>query len=306
MADKPAAEGTTADWLVDRSLRGLIAAARCLPYERRVPFVGAMLRQAIGPLAGYRRRSLENLALIWPDRPLAERKRIADAVNDNLGRTLIENYAPREFAAHLADAAVSGNGLAAIETARAEGRPVILVSGHFGNHEAPRHAMAARGHAVGAIYRNMRNPYVNAHYIETIAAVSGPVFAQGRQGTMGFARHLRNGGMAGILIDVRVRYGPEIGFLGHPARTSTSAAELALRFGATLVPCFGIRQADGLSFDIRFEDPIPHSDPLTMTQAMTERLEAQVIAHPGQWFWVHRRWKTPGRRGRAGDAAPDE
>lgn len=301
-----AAEGTASEWLIDRTLQGLIAASMRLPYDRRVPLAGAMVRRFVGPLAGYRRRSLENLDLIRPDLPRAERRRIADAVNDNLGRTLIENYAHAELGARLADVPITGGGLAAVEAARAEGRPVIFVTGHFGNHEAPRHALVARGYEIGGLYREMRNPFVNAHYVETMAAVSGPVFARGPAGTMGFARYLRRGGMATILIDVRVRTGPEIPFLGRTARTATSAAELALRFGAALVPYFGIRQPDGLSFDIRVEEPIPHGDALGMTRAMTERLERQVLARPEQWFWVHRRWKPPGRAERGGGAAMEE
>ncbi len=291
MAQQHQPKGTPADWLSDKALRGVIAAARLLPWERRVPLMGATLRRVIGPLAGYRRRSLDNLALILPDLSPAERRTIADAVNDNLGRTLIENYAQEELGQRLRGSPVTGAGLEAVAAARAAGRPVLFVTGHFGNHEAPRHVLAAKGYEIGGIYREMKNPYVNSHYVKTMAQVSGPVFAKGRRGTMGFARYLRDGGMATILFDVSVKNGALIPFLGQPARTSTAAAELALRFDAALIPYFGTRQADGLGFDIAIEDPIPHSDPLTMTRAMTERLEARVRAHPGQWFWVHRRWK---------------
>jgi len=74
--------------------------------------------------------------------------------------------------------------------------------------------------------------------------------------------------------------------------TSTSAADLALKYGAALIPYFGIRQPDGTSFAINLQEPVPHSDPVTMTRILTDRLERQIAAHPGQWFWVHRRWKT--------------
>ena len=45
-------------------------------------------------------------------------------------------------------------------------------------------------------------------------------------------------------------------------------------------------------FDLVIEPPVPHSDPLTMTQALNASLEAQVRAHPEQWLWIHNRWKT--------------
>jgi KDO2-lipid IV(A) lauroyltransferase len=76
----------------------------------------------------------------------------------------------------------------------------------------------------------------------------------------------------------------------------TSAADIALKTGALLVPFFGVRKADGRSFEVIFENPIPHSDALTMTKDMTQRLEVQVARNPEQWFWIHRRWKPARQR----------
>ena len=84
-------------------------------------------------------------------------------------------------------------------------------------------------------------------------------------------------------------------FLGHPARTALSAAELALRLKADLIPFFATRLPDGVSFRVELDAPIPPSDPETMTLAITRALETRILAHPGQWFWVHRRWKKRDR-----------
>jgi len=293
MQPHPDPRGSTAEWLTDRALRGMIALLRLLPYRRRVPLMGALMRQVIAPLAGYRRRALANLALIRPDLPPAARRQIADAVCDNFGRTLIENYDRAGFAAQVARSSLSGEGLAALDKARAAGRPVLFVTGHFGNYEAPRQALVARGHAIGSLYRPMRNAFFNRHYVATLDSLSGPNFAQGRKGTMGFARHLKQGGMAVLLFDVWTGSGIALDFLGQPALTSTAAADLALRFDAVVIPYFGTRRADGLTFDIALEAPIAAADPATMLREMTARLTARIIGHPDQWFWVHRRWKTP-------------
>jgi len=293
MAQDTPTNGSLRDWLIDRVIRSLIALALAMPWDRRLRFMGRVSRRMIGPLAGYRRRARANLALIRPDLSQAQRHRIADAVLDNLGRTLIENYAPAAFAARLAATAqLCGDGLPALRAAQTAGRPVIFVTGHFGNHEAPRHVLHTMGFVIGGIYREMNNPFFNDHYARTLENVSGPVFPRGRRGTMGFVRHLKSGGMATILFDLHDGRGVPLAFLGRPAMTSTSAAELALKFGALLMPYFGIRQRDGTSFAVELQAPIPHSDPVTMTRIMTDRLQAQIAAHPGQWFWVHRRWKT--------------
>lgn len=284
--------GSTLDWVADRALRGLISHTMRLPYAQRVPRMGAILRRAIGPLAGYRKRARAQLAMIYTDLPDADRDRIADGVCDNFGRTLIENYSHADLHQHLEQTQAEGAGLDALEKAARDTRPVIFVTGHFGNHEAPRHVLTRMGYDVGGLYRPMANPYFNAHYARTMTSWGGPVFAQGKQGTIGFAKHLKRSGMGTLLFDVNNDQGEPIPFLGRPAMTATSAADLALKFDALVLPYFGIRQDDGLSFRIVIETPVPHSNPITMMTEMNARLSAHVTQHPEQWFWVHKRWKN--------------
>lgn len=271
---------------------GLIRLALALPYRARVRFMGRVVQGLVGPLAGYKQRALNNLDLIWPDLPPARRAEIARGCLNNVGRTFIENYSTRDFPARMARTAPTGPGVAALEAAHREGRPVILVTGHFGNYEATRAALVAQGYPIGGLYRDMKNPYFNAHYVKTMEAFGGPVFPQGRRGTAGFVRHLKAGGQLVLLFDQHVQHAPILDFIGEPARTAVSAAELALRYDALLIPFYGIRQPDGLSFTCLLEAPIPPSDAETMTQALNDSLAAQVEAHPEQWFWVHRRWRS--------------
>ena len=269
----------------------VIGGARALPYEMRVPFVGWLMAHVVGPLAGYRRRALDNLERICPELPAARRRAIAVAALDNAGRTFIENYSLHDFPARMAARTPEGPGYAALQQAAKEKRAVILVTGHFGNYEATRAALVARGFDIGGLYRPMKNPYFNAHYVKTMESFGGPVFPQGRRGTAGFVRHLKNGSQLVLLFDQHVQRAPVLDFLGAPARTAVSAAELALRFDGLLIPFYGIRQPDGIGFRSVMEAPVPHSDPETMTQALNDSLSARIRAHPEQWFWVHRRWR---------------
>jgi KDO2-lipid IV(A) lauroyltransferase len=286
-----ASAGTFVQWLQDMVLRALIGGMNRLPYALRIRGTGAVVARVIGPLAGYRRRAMAHLAAIYPDMDKSARSDLATRMLDNFGRTLMENYANRDFAAQLAQTEPRGDGLAAVQQAQAAGRPIIFLTAHFGNFEAPRHVLTRGGASIGGLYRPMANAYVDAHYRETMTSWGGPVFAQGKRGTRGFARHIKSGGMGTLLFDVHVYGAPAINFLGCPALTSLAAAEMALRFDALLVPYFGIRQPDGLSFDVVVESPIPHSDPLRMMTEATTRLEARIKDNPEQWFWVHRRWK---------------
>lgn len=291
--------GSTADWAADRALRALIWLALCLPLKVRLWLFGHLVSRVLAPLAGYRDRAMANLAHAFPDMPEAERRRIADAVADNAGRTMIENYDVLGLRDRMRAAQVSGPGLAAIEAARAEGRPVLFVTGHFGNFEAPRAALVARGYQIGGLYRPMSNVFFNAHYAQNMHKLSGPVFEQGRRGTMGLLRHIKEGGMGVLLFDVYDSAGTPIDFMGQPAPTLTSAADIAVKTGALMVPFFGIRQSDGVSFEAVFEAPIAHGDPVDMMREATARLEARVREYPEQWFWIHRRWKPKRQRKRA-------
>ncbi len=278
-------------YLTNAFIVGLIRLALVLPYKARIAFVGWVVQHVIGPVAGYRARALENLAMIWPQMPQERRAEIASKCLNNVGRSFIENYSARDFPKRMAKNTPTGAGVAALEKAAEQGKPVILVTGHYGNYEAMRACLVARGYDIGGLYRNMKNPYFNAHYVQTMEAFGGPVFPQGRRGTAGFVRHLKEGGQLVLLFDQHVFGAPALDFLGQPANTALSAAELALRYDALLIPFYGIRQADGVSFDTVLEAPVPHSDAVTMTQALNDSLTARVKADPEQWFWVHRRWR---------------
>jgi len=291
MARERSEEQRRSDYWANLVVLSLIRLSLAIPYGWRVPLFGWLTERIIAPLAGYRDRAMRHLAMVFPDMPAAERARLADQACNNAGRTLIENYSTRAFLGRMAALPVEGPGLAALERARAEGRPVILVSGHFGNYEAARAALVARGYRIGGLYRPMRNAFFNDHYVHTMEAFGGPVFPQGQRGTAGFVRHLKGGGQLVLLFDQNVSEADYMDFLGHPARTATSAAELALRYDADLIPFYATRQPDGLTFRIELEAPVPPSDPRTMTEALSRSLEARIRENPGQWFWIHRRWK---------------
>ena len=278
-------------YLQNLVLVALIGAMGLLPYRWRIPFSGWVTRVLIAPLAGYDKRVRENLALIWPDLPEPRIRALIASVCDNVGRTFAELYAPQAFKAAVADTAIHGAGLDAILAAQARGQGVILVSGHFGNHDIARAVLSSRGFAVAALYKPQRNPYFDRHFAATITAISGPLFARGRRGLVDLVTHLRKGGVLGMLIDQHMNHGAALTFLGHRALTALSAADLALKYDCLLVPVYGIRRADGLHFDLLIEPPIAHTTAAEMTQALNDSLSAQVRAHPEQWFWVHRRWK---------------
>lgn len=282
---------TLHDWSVNLVLKALLGTAMLLPYPQRVWFIGMLTRRVVAPIARYHKRSRANLAMIFPQMPPAERQRIAQAAADNAGRTLIEIFSGKRFIEQVKDSPVSGPGIEAIKAARANGQPVILLSGHLGNYDVPRAIFAAQGENVGGLYKPLANAAFNESYVAAITEVNSPVFERGRRGLAQMLSFLKRGGMLGVLFDQRMAQGEPIDFLGKPALTALSAAEMALKYGALLVPVYGIRQPNGISFHFETEEPIPHTDAKTMMQAASDSLATRIRANPEQYFWIHRRWK---------------
>lgn len=282
---------TPGDFLTYLMIRAIIGLAMLLPYRWRVPLAGWIVSRLVAPIAGYSKRVRTNLAYVMPDLPKAEVKRLVRAVPDNAGRTLIEVWSGKAFTSRFSQASLTGPGVAALKEAHATGRSVVLITGHIGNYDAPRAALIAAGFPVGALYREMNNGYFNPHYVAAISGIGEPVFPRGRRGLLALIKFLRSGGMAGFLNDIYMWDGADLQFFGKPAPTALSAAELALKYDALVVPVYGLRTASGLDFEVRCEAPIAHTDAKSMTQAMNDNLEAIVRDHMDQWFWIHRRWK---------------
>ncbi|NIZ09841.1 lysophospholipid acyltransferase family protein [Pseudooceanicola sp. HF7] len=281
-------------YIVNLLLTGLIKLALALPYKTRVRFMGWLFAHVVGPLAGWNTRVRDNLALVWPDLPEARVGELERGVADNAGRSLIEMYSSKELRRGDWCKVMEGPGVAAYEAARAKGQPIIFASAHFGSYEEGRALLTRSGSPAGALYRPLNNPYFDRHYVSALSVAGTPLFARGRRGLGEMVRHLKGGGNVAILLDQHMGTGAELTFMGHRAYTSTSPFEIAERYGALVIPCFAIRQPDGLSFHLWIEEPIPSMAPEAMAQAYNDTLEALVHRYPEQWLWVHRRWKEAG------------
>ncbi|SEN96976.1 KDO2-lipid IV(A) lauroyltransferase [Paracoccus alcaliphilus] len=280
------------DRLTNGVFLGLMGLARLLPYERRIPAIGWFFSRVIAPVAGWRQRIRDNLAMARPDLDRAEVEALVRAVPDNAGRSLAEIYSGDEFTARIRERGViEGPGLVALEQAFESQRPVILACAHFGNYDAMRAMLVARGWPVGALYRPMNNEAFNRHYVPAITAIAEPLFPRGRAGLAAMIRFLKGGGWLALGFDQYDRHATELRFFDLPTRTVLTPADLALRHDALLVPINGIRQPNGLDFRIHIGDPVEHGEPRDMMQALNDGLEMLIRRHMEQWFWIHRRWK---------------
>lgn len=280
-------------YLTHVALAGVLNLPRLLPYRVRLPFVGWFAARVIGPIAGYDQRIRDNLALTCPDMLPAEVKRMEHAVLSNTGRFLAEMWSGDAFYQRLKGAQMTGPGIAALEQARSAGRPIIAVTGHFGNYDAARAMLIHAGYNIGGLYRPMSNAYFNKSYKKRMEGFEGKAFEQTRRGMAQMVKHLRQGGLLAILLDQREDQGAKLNFFGKPAMTTLAIAEMALKYDTLFIPIFAIRQDNGIDFDVVVEEPIEHSAPEAMMQEFNDRLEARVRDHMDQFLWIHKRWQLP-------------
>jgi len=253
----------------------------------------------VGMRTGLRKRAERNLAYAMPDLDAAARRRIIVEMFDSLARTATEYRYLNRLLRETDRVEVSG--IEHLQAARAAGKGAMLATGHFGNWEAIRLAFARAGWPPALIYRRFNNPLFDRQAQRRMQVIDAPIFHKGRRGSLGMVRHVRGGGCALILTDQRFSGAPDLPFFGHPAKTSLGAAEIALHYGAALLPVRGERIGRDSRFRVVIEPPMPVEgrDAEAIMADVNLRLQAWVEDAPGQYFWMHNRWGKQAVSGQA-------
>src|SRR5207244_645474 len=137
-------------------------------------------------------------------------------------------------------------GLEHVASARARGRGVVMVTGHFGPFELFGGVVARAGHPVRFLARPQSNPRVDALVTANRRALGVSVVPHGAGSRAAFAA-LRAGECVAVLADQDAgRRGAFVDFFGIPTSTPRGPAELSLRTGAPIVCGFLVRRPDGL------------------------------------------------------------
>lgn len=272
-------------------LLSALSISRGRAFDRRSRALGVLVGLVVRYFPIARRRVDSELRRVYPDMPRSERMVLCHKMGRNMGRTLFEILHCTEFQTLHERNIVSGPGLATLQQAHAVGKGAIIVSGHFGQWEAIRSTLKARGMETGAVYRPQTNRHYERRLFAGIEAGGKPILATGKIGTRALVRHIRKGGFIAILLDEKYTDGARLPFLGHPALTSLAAAQLALKYDLPMVPAFGTRTGDGTQFNVEFDAAIAPSDSLTMTQTFNDNLSDRILNDPDQWYWMLHRWK---------------
>ncbi|HEY0777479.1 MAG TPA: lysophospholipid acyltransferase family protein [Gemmatirosa sp.] len=293
------------------ALRTALAGLGVLPW-RRATAVGAALGRAGYRPFGIRREVVEaQIAAAFPDWPAERVRDVAVASYASLGRTTVEAaLLPALGTRGVLDLFAEVQGWDVLEAARAEGRGVIVVTGHLGNWEVGGAYVAARGVPIDGIARQQENPLFDRFLTATRERLGMRIVWDG-DAVRRTPRALAAGRVVAFLVDQGTLglASTWVPFFGRPAKTPRGPAVFALRLGAPVVFGAAVRRPDG-RFHLGFER-VPVSptgdrerDVDTIVATYTATLERWVRRTPEQYFWQHRRWKHqpgPGDRGIAAD-----
>ncbi|WP_111430359.1 lauroyl acyltransferase [Rhodobacteraceae bacterium DSL-40] len=279
------------DRLASVPVYALVEFTRLLPHRARAGLGGFIGRQIVTRNRRLRRRIEANLTYVLPELSPGERARIVGETGDNFGRTFLETLHGERFRDDdLLTPPPSGPGVEAIRAAAINGKGAVLVSGHFGQWEGSRAWMSSLGITCAGVYRRTENPYINAIYKRGLDANGTPMFEKGARGTRGLVAHLAKGNIVALLIDQYDHRAEPLDFVGRPAPTSLVAAQLALKYDVPLIPTFSHRLTDRMHIEVEVDPPIARGTAREMMQAVNDALAARIRAHPGQYYWLHRRW----------------
>jgi KDO2-lipid IV(A) lauroyltransferase len=192
------------------------------------------------------------------------------------------------------------SGLEHFHAAVASGRGAVFTTGHCGNWELLNAWLLIAQVPLTIAVRKLDDPRLDTIVTRLRSRFGAEVVPRGRSAGRQLANALAHNRVCGLLIDQDIRDVPGVfvPFFRRPAWTPSGAAVLALRRGCPLIPGFIARLPGGrhrieihpplaLPAEGAFEDRVQE-----LTAAATTAIEAQVRAHPEQWVWMHRRWRT--------------
>jgi KDO2-lipid IV(A) lauroyltransferase len=302
---------TVADFAVYLAVRLLVCLLQLLPLSACRKLADALAWLAYTIDKRHRQVALDNLRHAFPLSSEAERLRLVRRVYRHFCRVLVEIV-------HLPRILHPGNWRRYVTIDRGEllvdaltsGRPLLLVTGHFGNWEMAGFVLGVLGFKTYAIARPLDNRFLDGFLLRFRQKTGQTILA--KQGDFERIQSvLQQKGTVATLADQDAgQRGPFVDFFGRPASTHKAVALLALEHDAPLLVVGVPRRAEPMHYHVDIEeviDPREYAGRPDATRAITQRftagLERLVRRHPEQYFWLHRRWKHQPKTQKTGRAA---
>jgi KDO2-lipid IV(A) lauroyltransferase len=289
------------DRVLYAAVRLVAAALQCFPVN-----INLRTARLIGTLVyaldrKHRDRALANLRRSFPEYSEGQCRRLARRSMQQMVMLFVEVLSTTRLVRFdsWADYVELENFRPILEMLLRRQRGMIMLTGHYGNWEILGYVMATLGFETVSIARPLDNAYLSRFLFEVREKTGQKIIAKKgatpeitaeleKKGTVAFIAD-QNAGAKGLFVD----------FFGRKASTYKSIGLLAMQYDVPIVIGYARRVDDRFQFKAGAQDVIYPEDwkaqdePLRyITERYTAAIEQIVRADPGQYWWVHRRWKT--------------
>jgi KDO2-lipid IV(A) lauroyltransferase len=238
-----------------------------------------------------------NLELCFPELDLAQRRALERESLVQTARTMLEFAGlwcwPAERALSLVREV---RGAELLQTARAQGRGVVLLAPHFGAWEIVGLYLSSVG-PFALIYKTPRIREMKDFYVASRKRLGATVLPTDKGGVLGLHRALKRGDIVGIMPDQEPGYGAGIfvPFFGVLANTSPMSLKLAQKNGSPILLIWAERLPAAAGFCIHIsaprDDAMRDPDLAAAASAMNLELETLIRAAPAQYLWSYKRFR---------------
>jgi KDO2-lipid IV(A) lauroyltransferase len=244
----------------------------------------------------------------------AQRERLVTNVYRHFCQVLMEIiHLPRRLHAHNWRRCVELKGGRQLVDCLLSDRPLLIVTGHYGNWEMAGYTLGLLGFGSYAVARPLDNPYLD-DFLHRFRQRTGQKILAKKGDFYQMRRILSEGGVLATLADQDAgERGLFVDFFGRPASTHKAIALLALEHRVPILVVLARNVGAPLRYEVVAEELIlpeeyeNQGDAVrVITQRFTSALERGVRRAPEQYLWLHRRWKhQPSKPKRRAVASPD-
>jgi Kdo2-lipid IVA lauroyltransferase/acyltransferase len=290
--------------LIDRmqyvALRLVNMALHCFPVEANLGTAKLLGDIMYMVDLRHRQRALANLLRSFPEMSDHQRKRLARECMQQLFMFFVEVlFTTRLIHIETWSKCVELENFREVVSLLVREKGLILLTGHYGNWEVLGYMLATLGFETTSIARPLDNPHVN-EWLLGVRERQGQRIIDKKGATTEIAPLLARGGAVGFIADQNAgSKGMFVDFFGRKASTYKSIGLLAMEYEVPVVIGYARRLDGRFRFRVGVQDIIypadwqDQPDPLRyITQRYTKGIEDFVRKDPGQYLWVHRRWKT--------------
>jgi KDO2-lipid IV(A) lauroyltransferase len=286
------------DILEYAALRTGMAALSVVPWRQAVAIGAEVGALGYRPLRIRRRVVEDQIATAFPEWDRDHVRRVARAAYGHLGRTAVEAaLLPRLSRADVLSLFDGEGGWPLLAAAHAEGRGVIVVTGHIGNWELAGAYIAARGVPIEGVARSMTNPLFD-RYLTSTREAAGLSVIRDADAVRRIPRALRAGHVVALVADQGTKgmASTYVPFFGRLAKTPRGPGVFGIRMDVPIFVGTAIRLPSGSYRPL--VEPVAvvetgdrERDVDAVVASYTSVLERWVRQYPEQYFWHHRRWR---------------